>query len=109
MNCPFCHTSIADAVFARSDNFLAVYNIAPIFPGHSLIIPRKHIESVMGLDEEKLTNTRHPKIFIGKLSAYPSEELYSALGRLRELALRGRDSELRELLNDFVPEATLSI
>ena len=55
MSCPFCDTRIADAVFARSENFLAVYNIAPIFPGHSLVIPRNHIESIMDLEEEKLT------------------------------------------------------
>lgn len=54
MSCPFCDTRIADAVFARSENFLAVYNLAPIFPGHSLVIPRNHIESIMDLGDEKL-------------------------------------------------------
>lgn len=54
-DCPFCQTTIADAVFARSENFLAVYNVAPILPGHTLIIPRNHIESVMDLDEEEMT------------------------------------------------------
>ena len=55
MTCPFCDTRIADAVFARSEDFLAVYNIAPIFPGHSIIIPRNHIETIMELDDEMLT------------------------------------------------------
>ncbi|MBN1952019.1 MAG: HIT family protein [Bacteroidales bacterium] len=53
--CPFCNPSIGDAAFARSRNFLAVYNLAPILPGHSLIIPRKHIESMLELDESMLT------------------------------------------------------
>jgi bis(5'-adenosyl)-triphosphatase len=55
MKCPFCDPSIEDAVFARSEHFLALYNLAPIFPGHSLVIPRRHILSVMELTSEELT------------------------------------------------------
>lgn len=54
VKCPFCGPEIGDAVFARSKHFLAVYNVAPILPGHSLIIPRNHIKSVLELDEERM-------------------------------------------------------
>lgn len=50
MTCPFCDPHIHDALFARSEQFIAVYNIAPILPGHSLIVPKQHIQSVMELD-----------------------------------------------------------
>lgn len=53
-NCPFCNSSIAQATFAESENFLAVYNIAPILPGHSLIIPRWHVQSLMDLSDTEL-------------------------------------------------------
>jgi bis(5'-adenosyl)-triphosphatase len=59
MNCPFCEPSIENTAFARSENFLAIYNLAPIFPGHSLIIPRKHILSVLELPEDELTEMVH--------------------------------------------------
>lgn len=54
MTCPFCELSIQDSVFARSQNFMAVYNLAPILPGHSLIIPKKHNQSVLELNQDEL-------------------------------------------------------
>lgn len=47
--CPFCDGSINKAAFYESDNFLIIYNHAPILPGHSLVIPRIHIESILQL------------------------------------------------------------
>ncbi|MDP4290636.1 MAG: HIT family protein [Bacteroidota bacterium] len=54
MNCPFCLLNSNEHAFASSRNFLAVYDISPMLPGHSLIIPREHIESLHELDQEKL-------------------------------------------------------
>ncbi|HEY8400151.1 MAG TPA: HIT domain-containing protein, partial [Cytophagaceae bacterium] len=51
-NCPFCAKS-ADEAFLTSKNFLAIYNIAPVLPGHSLVIPKRHVESVFDLTEEE--------------------------------------------------------
>ncbi|MFN6946505.1 MAG: HIT family protein [Cytophagaceae bacterium] len=51
--CPFCTKSEQDA-YLESDNFLVIYNIAPILPGHSLVIPRKHKESLFDLTEQEL-------------------------------------------------------
>ncbi|MBN2213556.1 MAG: HIT family protein [Bacteroidales bacterium] len=52
--CPFCNTDILDYAFLESNNFLAVYNIAPVLPGHSLIIPRVHFTSFMELSDGEL-------------------------------------------------------
>jgi bis(5'-adenosyl)-triphosphatase len=52
--CPFCHKNIQRAQFAESGGFRAIYNRAPILPGHSLIIPKQHIESLMELTESEL-------------------------------------------------------
>lgn len=54
MNCPFCSPIVENATFASSENFLAVYNIAPILPGHTLIIPRKHLTDLLQLDDNYL-------------------------------------------------------
>lgn len=51
MDCPFCHEKRVLSVFNASENFLAIYNIAPIFPGHSLIIPKKHYERFKDLPQ----------------------------------------------------------
>jgi bis(5'-adenosyl)-triphosphatase len=53
-DCPFCHTDIKRSVFAEEGQFFAIYNIAPILPGHSLVIPKAHVESVMRLSETEL-------------------------------------------------------
>lgn len=42
-DCPFCLPTVNKACFAESENFRAIYNIAPIYPGHCLVIPKKHI------------------------------------------------------------------
>jgi bis(5'-adenosyl)-triphosphatase len=54
MKCPFCDKNIQDSCFFEGNGFLAIYNIAPVLPGHSLIIPRRHIKSIFELNEEEL-------------------------------------------------------
>ena len=53
MPCPFCSPTIEECVFLESENFLAIYNIAPVLPGHSLIIPRDHITSFIDLSQQQ--------------------------------------------------------
>ena len=53
-DCPFCNPDRRRAQFAEAGNFLAIYNIAPILPGHSLIIPRWHVQSLMELDDDEI-------------------------------------------------------
>ena len=53
MNCPFCSRDIEVSVFARSGNFIALYNLAPVFPGHSLVIPSRHVHSLLELSEKE--------------------------------------------------------
>jgi len=52
--CPFCDAEIGEATFAESNHFRAVYNISPILPGHSLVIPKWHIGSLLELGDEEL-------------------------------------------------------
>jgi bis(5'-adenosyl)-triphosphatase len=52
--CPFCREDVQAGHFAASDNFLALYNLAPILPGHSLVIPRRHILSLLELGDPEL-------------------------------------------------------
>jgi len=52
VNCPFCSPDNQRIAFASSNSFLALYNIAPILPGHSLIIPKIHVKSLHSLSDE---------------------------------------------------------
>jgi bis(5'-adenosyl)-triphosphatase len=53
-DCPLCSPKIRDHIFRESSKMMAVYNIAPILPGHSMVVPKRHVESVFGLNDEEL-------------------------------------------------------
>jgi bis(5'-adenosyl)-triphosphatase len=53
-DCRFCSESRLAAEFAASASFRAVCNLAPILPGHSLITPKHHIESLLELSDAEL-------------------------------------------------------
>lgn len=54
--CPFCKESIKKAIIAETKDFIAIYNIAPILPGHCMVIPRSHYESVLEIPTDKYTD-----------------------------------------------------
>lgn len=53
-NCTFCRREIIEKSFCTTSRFSAFYNIAPILPGHSLIIPNAHYESLIELSDDEL-------------------------------------------------------
>ena len=54
---------------------------------------------------EQIAKTRHPKIFIGKIAAYPKDRLREALYELEALLEDGRERELRRFFRELLPEA----
>lgn len=52
MSCPFCAAEIPGAVLAN-DHAVAVYDGFPVTPGHSLIIPRRHMASFFEANREE--------------------------------------------------------
>jgi len=55
MACPFCVPTVAGISFLESDRFRAIVNVAPILPGHSLVIPKRHVESLLELSDDEVT------------------------------------------------------
>ena len=53
-DCPFCDKKILNNAFLETERFLAIYNIAPVLPGHSMVIPKKHITSFMEISQDEL-------------------------------------------------------
>ncbi len=54
-NCIFCTKSVTEKSFYFNSKFSALYNIAPILPGHSLVIPNTHYESLEELSDTDLS------------------------------------------------------
>ncbi len=53
--CPFCNpTIIANQKFYEDDLVVALYTHKPIFPGHCLVIPKRHVERFDMLTDEEM-------------------------------------------------------
>jgi bis(5'-adenosyl)-triphosphatase len=55
IDCPFCEQQIKESTFAESANFAAIYNVAPILPGHSLVVPKWHVSSLLELSDSEFS------------------------------------------------------
>jgi bis(5'-adenosyl)-triphosphatase len=53
-NCHFCRKEVVGKSFYTTPGFSALYNISPILPGHSLIIPDNHYISLFELSDKEL-------------------------------------------------------
>lgn len=53
--CPFCPEGVLDVQkFYEDELVVALYTHKPVFPGHSLIIPKRHVERFEELNEEEI-------------------------------------------------------
>jgi FlaA1/EpsC-like NDP-sugar epimerase len=75
---------------------------------YSGIRPGEKLFEELQIAGEDMAKTRHPKIYIGKVSAYSSDQIPDALRRLREMVLSGADKELRSYLDKLLPKAQLT-
>lgn len=57
---------------------------------------------------EDLLKTKHPKIFIGRIATSSSDQVEKMLVSFRQAVLDNNPSGIRNLLNQFLPEATVS-
>ncbi len=57
---------------------------------------------------EDLLKTEHPKIFIGKIATYSSEEVGEILSNFGAAVTENSEAKIRALLNHFLPEATIT-
>ena len=53
-NCPLCEVG-ADRIIAAHQHAIAVADVFPIAAGHTLVIPRRHVTSIFGLDRIEYT------------------------------------------------------
>ena len=66
--------------------------------------PGEKLFEELGFDAEKMNKTRHPKIFTGKLSPHPIEEIEASLQALSHLRLSTNRKTVRAALSHAVPE-----
>lgn len=71
--------------------------------------PGEKLFEELEMTGESVAKTRHPKIFIGKISAYPAGEVSGAIDRLQVLSSNGHHHGLCAFLGDLLPESQLSV
>jgi len=57
---------------------------------------------------ENLLKTKHPKIFIGKIATYSSDEVANILSNFSQAVADNDKAKIRSLFNHFLPEAKIS-
>jgi FlaA1/EpsC-like NDP-sugar epimerase len=71
------------------------------------IRPGEKLFEELEITGENLLKTRHPKIFIGRIAAYEPEKVECIRQGFRAAVAEKNEVGLRQLLNDFIPEATI--
>ncbi len=69
--------------------------------------PGEKLFEELELQGEQCDRTRHEKIFVGRLQPSTGSELEAALARLEALAEDGANGQIRVVLNELLPEASL--
>ena len=53
-DCAFCQqTTNHSKAFLENEHLVAIYNIAPIVPSHSLVITKRHISSLLEMNQDE--------------------------------------------------------
>jgi len=58
---------------------------------------------------EDLVRTKHPKIFIGKIAAYSSEEVGQMLNEFQRAVEDNDEERIRWIFADYLPESNLGV
>jgi FlaA1/EpsC-like NDP-sugar epimerase len=74
---------------------------------YSGIRPGEKLYEELQTHDERLSKTRHPKIFIGNIAGAAPEVIQTGLQQLSQLAEAGDGEAIRHLMAAIVPEASL--
>ncbi|HEV7644897.1 MAG TPA: nucleoside-diphosphate sugar epimerase/dehydratase [Pyrinomonadaceae bacterium] len=90
----------------RLSGLLPYEDVDIVFTG---VRPGEKLFEELELTGENLVKTRHPKIFIGKIAAYEPEKVTHIVRSFRDVIKDNNEAELRQLFNEFIPEATIEV
>jgi diadenosine tetraphosphate (Ap4A) HIT family hydrolase len=53
-SCPFCSLHLTNRIIFQNHTFQVVYDLYPISPGHTLLIPKRHLSSFFELSNKEI-------------------------------------------------------
>ena len=102
---PVSILQMAESIITLS-GFKPYEDIDVVFTGPR---PGEKLFEELAINEECLTKTRHPKIFIGKIAPYPEKQMHLVLDQLTLISNSRDDQELRRFLNQLLHDASLEV
>jgi len=72
------------------------------------IRPGEKLYEELEISEERMSRTRHPKIFIGNIAGCPAEKIERALERLAVLCQADNSPAIVDTLSELIPDAQLT-
>jgi len=98
-------------IFDMAKDMITLFGLKPfddidiVFTG---VRPGEKLFEELNTEGENIAKTKHPKIFIGMINTYDDRMVTTALARFGGLAKLGRERELRQFFNEFLPEARVT-
>jgi len=98
-------------IFDMAKDMITLFGLKPfddidiVFTG---VRPGEKLFEELNTEGENIAKTKHPKIFIGTINTYDDRMVTTALARFGGLAKLGRERELRQFFNEFLPEARVT-
>lgn len=93
-NCYFCKVSSgqADPFIFENRSFVAIFDTSPVNPGHALVIPRRHVESIFDLNAQERSDYFDALCGVkGMIETTHFEELYPSMMAREDLSDRPKD------------------
>jgi diadenosine tetraphosphate (Ap4A) HIT family hydrolase len=56
--CLFCTKAVASKRILENQSFYAIFDAYPVNPGHLLVIPKRHVPDLFGLDDAEFSDLR---------------------------------------------------
>ena len=72
------------------------------------IRPGEKLYEELEISEERMSRTRHPKVFIGNIAGCPAEKIERALQRLAVLCQEDNSAAIVGALSELIPDAQLT-
>jgi FlaA1/EpsC-like NDP-sugar epimerase len=71
--------------------------------------PGEKLFEELEMSGESLLKTRHPKIFIGKISRYSSDQIEQMIGELRSSVTESSETQIRRAFNAYLSDAKVEL
>jgi len=100
--CIFCKIvkgEIPSHKIYEDDSYIAILDVSPVVEGHTLLIPKFHVETIFGLTDEQARDRGYAELQVVK----KLEKVYGANIEIRNTSGKGASQEVMHLHYHLIP------